>query len=72
MPLTEHLRFKYGSNTCGYGSLFMFIGGAALLLVASRAYAARKGHHPSLGWLGLLSVVGLILLVWICRSDPRR
>jgi hypothetical protein len=41
----------------------LLVVGAGVIVYGCRRYAANKGYHKSLGWLGLLSCVGIITLV---------
>jgi hypothetical protein len=53
-----------------YVGLAVALGGIALCIWGCCCYAKGKGHHPAWGILGLLSLIGLIVLV--CFSDRHK
>lgn len=51
------------------GFLFL-LGGAVLFIWGCCSYAKGKGYHDAWGFLGLLSLIGLIILV--CFPDKHK
>jgi len=65
-------RFVMGSGAAVAGGLagpelglILILGGVVAFIYGCRSYAKGKGHHPAWGFLGLLSIVGLIILVFL-------
>jgi len=53
--------------------VLLMLSGLVLFIWGCRAYALGKGHSPALGFLGLLSCIGLLVLVALPdrhRSSP--
>lgn len=59
--------FIFGDSPLGE---LLGVGGAILFLVGCCCYAKAKGHHAAWGLLGLLSILGLIIL--ICFRDRNK
>jgi len=59
-------RFLYMSSTAGsiFGLILMLVG-VVLFIWGCMNYAVGKGHSKWLGLLGLLSCIGLIILVFL-------
>jgi len=59
-------RFLYTSSTAGsiFGLILMLVG-VVLFIWGCMNYAVGKGHSKWLGLLGLLSCIGLIILVFL-------
>ena len=53
----------------GIGSLITLVG-LVLFIIGCSYYAKGKGHHGAWGFLGLLSLIGLLVLV--CMSDKHK
>ena len=52
-----------------FGAILSLVGGVCLI-VGCCYYSKAKGHHSLWGLLGLLSIIGLIILV--CFSDRNK
>ena len=59
-------RFLYMSSTAGsiFGLILMLVG-VVLFIWGCMNYAVGKGHSKWLGLLGLLSCIGLIILIFL-------
>jgi hypothetical protein len=55
---------RSGSGEVLLGSLVVLLG-AGVLIWGCAQYATGKGHSPWFGALGLLSIIGLIILVFL-------
>ena len=55
-------RFMLNGSASWLGAL-LTLGGAVLLILGCCNYAKGKGYHWAFGFLGLLSLLGLIILV---------
>lgn len=51
-------------------SIFIRLAGSVLLIIGCCYYAKGKGYHCAWGLLGLLSLIGLIIL--ICMRDKHK
>ena len=52
------------------GALFAGLAGVAILISAVRTIAVSKGRHPGWSFLGLFSIVGLIVVM--CLKTVRK
>ena len=65
-------RMLFGSESSATSALgvVLIVAGLAALAWGCSMYAQGKGHHPAMGLLGLLSLIGLLILVAMEDRHP--